>query len=192
MTFAAFPRGRGRARSPSFTLVELLVVISIIAMLAGLLAPSLRQMKERARSIECVNNLRQLGQAVHIYAGDNGQRLPVVEPLPTSPVHPDAPLPRLHDLLLKYVQGNEAVFRCPCDRAPTDSATNPNVPRWQENGQSYSWQYPYDGDFVDAPTFFVKARPQDKAILMWDYDQVHRFQTYPKNVLYVDGHVQGN
>lgn len=176
----------------SFTLVELLTVIAIIAMLASLLFPSLKQMRERARSIECVNNLRQLGQAVHLYAGDNSQKMPLVEPTPTSPVHPDAPLPSLISNLLSYVQGNVTVFRCPCDRAPTDSLTNPKVPRWQENGQSYSWQYPYNNDLVDAPTFFVRARPQDRAILMWDYDQVHRYQAFPKNVLYVDGHVQSN
>lgn len=182
------PSWRRPTRS-AFTLVELLTVIAIIGMLASLLFPSLKQMRERARSIDCVNNLRQLGQAVQLYAGENSQKLPLVEPIPTRPVHPEAPLPSLISNLLSYVQGNVAVFRCPCDRPPTASLTNPNVPRWQENGQSYSWQYPYNDDFVDAPTFFIKARPQDKAILMWDYDQVHLFQTYPKNVLYVDGHV---
>ncbi len=176
--------------SPSFTLVELLTVIAIIGMLASLLFPSLKQMRERARSIECVNNLRQLGQAVQLYAGDYGQRMPVVEPLPSKPMSPPTPgALALISNLLSYVQNNKAVFRCPCDRPPTTSETNPNVPRWEENGQSYDWRYQYNNDFTDEPVSFVRVKPGDKATLMWDYDAVHRYQMDPKNVLYVDGHV---
>jgi prepilin-type N-terminal cleavage/methylation domain-containing protein len=60
----------------AFTLVELLTVIAIIAILAGLLIPTLVGSKERAKRIACMNNLRQLNIAAHLYAGDNAEKLP--------------------------------------------------------------------------------------------------------------------
>ncbi|MBI4323694.1 MAG: type II secretion system protein [Chloroflexi bacterium] len=60
---------------PGFTLVELLVVIAIIAILAGLILPGLAMAKSKARTLDCLNNKRQLGVAWRLYAGDNEDRL---------------------------------------------------------------------------------------------------------------------
>ena len=72
-------------RRSAFTLIELLVVISIIALLIGLLLPALSAAREVARSVQCKNQLKQIGLALHVYSTESNGFLIANQPNPTDP-----------------------------------------------------------------------------------------------------------
>jgi prepilin-type N-terminal cleavage/methylation domain-containing protein len=106
-----------------FTLIELLVVIAIIALLAAMLLPALGQAKEKARSIYCVGNLKQIGVALSLYADDHQDKLIPAEYNPRKGSHTDGGWPTIF-YNLRYlpaaptkgyydVPAGGSVFRCP-------------------------------------------------------------------------------
>ncbi len=113
-----------RIRNNGFTLIELLTVISLIALLAGLLFPVFAQVRESARRTSCASNLHQIGLSISLYSQDSDDHYPIGvdsadhgsylwEPTPDQEAElPTIPL--LRDIVNPYLKSNN-VWRCPSD-----------------------------------------------------------------------------
>ena len=97
----------------AFTLIELLVVIAIIAILASLLLPALASAKQKAWTINCVSNLKQIGLGLRMFADDNEERYPQSGGSITwNWTDPASPTNGWMQQIYSYVQ-NTNVYHCP-------------------------------------------------------------------------------
>jgi prepilin-type N-terminal cleavage/methylation domain-containing protein/prepilin-type processing-associated H-X9-DG protein len=171
-----------------FTLVELLVVIGIIALLMGLLMPSLSKAREESRRVKCLSNLRSIGQGMYLYAQAYRDRLP-------NGNSPKSGNPDKGDqVLVQFAQdyAQPGVFHCPSDNdpAPRNITNNyiamPDSARTSYDFYSLYWE-PENGPKL--------PRLRGQAPLAWDLDggiatptALQNHGTKGGNVLYADGH----
>jgi prepilin-type N-terminal cleavage/methylation domain-containing protein len=128
----------------AFTLLELLVVIAVIAILAGLLLPALHSTKEKARKVQCTGNLKQVILAAQLYADDHGGELWNIDgrfpdhgqwslnPRTTINLPKDHPLAYWALGYQDYFSGEKRLFRCPAARV---------VDEWREDGLRYETEF---------------------------------------------------
>ena len=109
-----------RANRRGFTIIELLVVISIIALLVGLLLPALLGARRSAQRVTCSSSLRQMGIIFEAYTQDNKEYYPDARPIPSPfpSISTNAPLYDYFDTWVTLDDGpteTNRVYECPDD-----------------------------------------------------------------------------
>jgi prepilin-type N-terminal cleavage/methylation domain-containing protein len=179
----------------AFTLIELLVVIGIIALLVGILMPTLAAARKSADRTACRASLRDIGAQLQMYFNDSKNKLPRVNTIPSvQPPINDAP--SIIKLLEPYHRGSVKVFRCPADRILEESPGAPAgyMTYFEREGSSYQYNpmlaAMHAGEQLKDTRLFQLGRPE-LVILMSDYEPFHgaKGTNGSMNHLFADMHV---
>jgi prepilin-type N-terminal cleavage/methylation domain-containing protein/prepilin-type processing-associated H-X9-DG protein len=184
----------------AFSLPELLVVVGIIAILIGVLLPTLSKARAQANKVRCAANLTDLGRAFQMYLNDSKGRVPQVNGMPGRvPAVTDAP--SVLEVFGTYTSNNKQIWRCPSDRAMN---VDPSFPAGKESyfdafGLSYeynSWMNSLHGGgtFKDALDTAKKAPFMVDVTRFRIFNDFSHFHGKPgvngnMNFLFADWHV---
>ena len=161
-------------RRGAFTLLELLVVLTVLALLVALLVPVFQRIVESGRATACLSNLRQLGSGLTLYLSENNNTMPVLR---TGRASLEEDVPVIDTVLAKYV-GEPRVFACPADKAGHATKT----------GTSYGWNVTLNGQAVASLNFLGFTQDLSHIPILYDKEGFHPYIDEKVNILYADGH----
>lgn len=160
-------------RRAAFTLLEISIASAIVVVLAAVAVPAFSRITQSARAAACMSNLRQIGNAVNLYASDHNQTIPSLEAGRASKAEDK----KVIDNTLDTYARNPAVFACPAD--------NEGLAR--KTGTSYYWNIALNGQNLNNLNFLgFHERPTIP--LISDKDPFHPYVDTKVNILYADGH----
>ena len=156
--------------------MELLSVIAIIALLAGLIFPVFGRVMDNADTTKCLSNLRQIGASINLYCADHNNTLPFIETDPTNPVYPEGTKVEPIGEVLKPYGVTPDVLKCPSDMKAklnyTKSAAD-GKSFYEEKKTSYEWRPTFDGELLNAPKIYTPRGsfnvPMNRVRLLVDF-----------------------
>lgn len=157
----------------AFTLLELLVVLSIVALLAAISVPAAQRVRAKSQAVACVSNLRQLGLGLQSYLAEHDQTMPVLAGGREAKTDEAAVIDNTLD---RYVP-NAAVFKCPADRLGLAEKT----------GTSYFWNPALNGQ-RSGNLSFLTIEAASRIPILSDKEGFHLYRENKVNILFADGH----